>query len=107
MYRDNWQKAGPPGRPMPRPAGTPTPCWRCPKTASLPPDQRTPANAVNLSLKNWRAYRYYLEIKAGAPMPDDRLVRRNCALFRWAEDQVERAHSDVGGLASVLMRKKR
>lgn len=47
------------GQPVPRPRGTKTPCWECPKTRHMREDQRTRENAVDLSARNWQAYRFW------------------------------------------------
>jgi len=79
--------------------------WKKVKDFSLCP-KGAPVNGKSLSTKNWQAFRYYLEIKAGAPMPDDRTVRRNCALIRWAEDTYERGQAMLVPLALGLLRGK-
>jgi len=96
LYRDTktWIREerrgfGPDGEPgpVPRPPGSALPCATCAKSG--PKDGR-PRPDKELSTKNWQALLYYMEIKAGAPMPDDAIVKRNCALIRWVEDSLER-----------------
>jgi hypothetical protein len=76
--------------PVLRPAGVPTPCYKCPK---IPPD--APAKerryAVELSEKNERVYQHYLECAAVSRFPDDPLVRRHAALIGSVLDDVERS----------------
>jgi len=87
MYSDKWRRVKRQGLQVLRPPGTPTPCYRCPK---IPPDAKPcPANAVELSEKNHRAYDLYLQIKAGRPMPSDAIVWRNCGLLRQLEDSIQ------------------
>jgi hypothetical protein len=79
------------GLPVLRPKGTLTPCSWCDKQpADVPPHERTPDTAVELSPKNWRAYQHYLECKAVGQFPDDPIVRRNAALFAQAEKVADR-----------------
>jgi hypothetical protein len=87
------------GQRVKRPAGSSPPCKSCPKSGDGKPHPER-----ELSDKNWQAWKYYLEIKAGAPMPDDRTVRRNCAIIRLVEDRFERNQFAVRPLASALAR---
>jgi len=70
------------GRPIPRPAGTPTPCHQCPKGS---PEE---AKDRELSDKNARAWWYYRQARAplGQQLPADAIVHRNHAII----DQVVR-----------------
>jgi len=87
MYSTTWRRVKRAGQPVPRPPGTPTPCFRCPK---IPADKDPlPANAVELSAKNHRAYQLYLQVKAGRPMPDDPIVHENCGMLRQLEDSIQ------------------
>jgi hypothetical protein len=91
------------GLPVLRPAGAPTPCsWCAKQPPDLPPHERTPDTAVELSERNWRAYQHYLECKAVGSFPDDPIVRRNAALFAQAHrvaDQVAQLNAAaLGGL---------
>ena len=87
MYSTQWRRVKRAGQPVPRPAGTPTPCYRCPK---IPAESSPcPANAVELSAKNHRAYQLYLQVKAGRPMPDDAIVHENCGMLRQLEDSIQ------------------
>jgi hypothetical protein len=52
--------------------------------------------------RNAAAYHLYLMIQAGAPMPDDAIVRRNCAVIQLVTDRVERQQFDVAGLLTTL-----
>lgn len=86
MYTESWRCVKRQGRLVPRPSGTPTPCYRCPK---IPVDAiPLAANAVSLSAKNHQTYQLYLQIKAGRPMPDDAIVRQNCGFLRQVEDDI-------------------
>ena len=73
-------------RPVRRPPGTITPCFKCPKSI----DKRTPNPAAELSAKNQRTLQLYYEVQAGRPMPDDRIVQRNCGLIKMVESQAGR-----------------
>lgn len=102
----SWKKETRGGQPIDRPPGTPTPCHSCPKSI----DKKTPNPDAELSAKNWRAYQFYLQVKAGAPMPDDSLSRYLCGLVRWVEDQAQRARdlelrTLVGAALGVGMRR--
>ncbi len=50
----------------------------------------------------WLSYVLYLAVKAGAPMPDDAIVRANCALIRLVEDGAERARTDTASLLRAM-----
>jgi hypothetical protein len=76
---------------VPRPRGSPTPCHTCPKSKNGQPNP-----AAELSRKNHLALQLYLEVKAGAPMPDDPIVRRNFAMIRWIEDARQSAQLNLG-----------
>lgn len=43
--------------------------------------ERSPATAVELSDKNWRAYLHWSECDAVREFPDDATVRRNAAVI--------------------------
>lgn len=84
------------GNPLPRPPGTPPPCWMCPKIA--PGDDPRPENAQELSPHNERAYWHYLECRAVGHFPDDPLVRSHAAVVAAAERHAERVHQTRTGL---------
>ena len=85
IYRDNGERMIHAGALVPRPKGILTPCSTCPKVpAGADPDSR---NAVDLSDKNWLAYRHYLESRATGSFPHDAIVRRNAAWIRMVEDE--------------------
>lgn len=79
---------------MKRPAGCLPVCKGCPKIATG--DEPKPENANDLSERNWKMYMKYLEVKAGAKMPEDDIFRRNCALIRMVEDRHERGLLGAG-----------
>ncbi len=74
------------GQPLARPAGTPTPCWNCPKKS---PQE---AKLIELSRKNMAAYDYYLMARAplGGRLPADLTTLRNHAII---EQQVRHAEA--------------
>lgn len=75
------------GKKVARLPGQRTPCSWCEKQPpDVPEADRTPATAQDLSEKNWRAYRHYLECRAVGQFPDDPIVRRTAAEVRQAED---------------------
>lgn len=79
---------------IPRPKGSKTPCWKCPKLSEE--DQKNdpvPAKAVELSSNNWRAWLYYQEVQAGATMAEDPMTRRLCGLLRMVEQGYQRQTS--------------
>jgi hypothetical protein len=91
---------------MERPPGTPTPCHMCPKVprGAVPRGvQARPEHAIELSRRNAQAYWHYLECKATGRFPDDPIVRRNAALIRLVEEEVERERGDPRGLLPVLV----
>lgn len=98
MYDDDWKRCTRLGVDLPRSAGTPTPCWKCPK-GPVPYEKE-------LSLKNWTAYDLYLQCKAGKPIPDDPIVHQNHALIRWVEDNVERSGLAAMRAAAEILRAK-
>ncbi len=95
MYDDQWRPNKKGGKPVPRPKGVPTPCFRCPKIAVgvLP----CPENARQLSEKNWEAYLYYRRclVDTTGLLPRDSIVLRNNALIRSAEDGVKRNQGTI------------
>lgn len=99
-----WIQAQRGGKPQPRPAGTPTPCWQCPKSE----DKATPNPEAELTDRNWRAWELYQEIKAGRPMPHDAIVWRNCGLIRQIEDEAARSQGNyIAAMIEVLVGVKR
>ena len=68
-----------------RPAGTPTPCWNCPKKS--PQEAKT----IELSRKNMTAYDYYSMARAplGDRLPADAITLRNHAIIDLAVRQAE------------------
>lgn len=78
------------GRKIPRPKGTKTPCYMCPKQPpDVPEGERCPETAIELSERNWRAWSHYRECRAVGHFPDDPIVRRNASIIRSAEELVE------------------
>lgn len=99
----DWKITERAGEKSPRPVNVPPPCMRCPKLSSKDRrDDPRPENAVELSSKNWKAYLLYLEVKAGAKMPDDPMTRRNCAMIKMVEDDFMRDRTDVTPLIHLL-----
>ena len=49
----------------------------------------TPENPRNLLLCNELAYEHYRECRAVGEFPDDPIVRRNAAIIRAVEDEIE------------------
>lgn len=82
------------GKRVPRAAGEQTPCWKCPKAV-----EGRPNPGADFSGKNLLAYHLYLTIQAGMPMPDDPIVRRNCALIRMVQDQYQQLQPYLATLA--------
>lgn len=97
--RRGWKKDTRGGLPVVRPPGAPPPCWECPKSKDGLPNP-----GAELSDRNWRAWRLWLEIKAGRPVPDDRIVWRNCGLIGWAEESVRSQQQSIAPLAMALFR---
>lgn len=77
------------GKPLPRPAAVPPPCFKCEK---VPPDVRqrkqeageevTPADAVEPDAAARRVVEHFLECDAVRHFPDDPVVRRHAVLVR-------------------------
>jgi hypothetical protein len=86
--RGEWRLKGSRGLPMLpvlRPPESRPPCCWCPKQPDeVPPHERTPATAEELTPENQRAYLHYLECKAVGQFPDDDLVRRNAMVIAQA-----------------------
>src|SRR5262249_39242508 len=70
---------------IPRAPGTATPCLSCPRGR----ETGRPSPELELSARSRLTLARYYEAKAGAPLPDDEILRRNCALLRRVEDQYE------------------
>lgn len=86
------------GQPMPRVVADSMPCRICPKIprSSVPAGQQPgPHHAVELTPQNLQAYWHYLECKAVGCFPADPIVRRNAALIRLVEDDLDRERGDV------------
>lgn len=97
LYDREWKRATRGGKEVRRPAGASTPCHLCPKSRDCKPNPD-----AELSQKNSRALQLYMEIKAGRPMPDDRIVQRNCALIRWVEDGVARGQLAGANVTPII-----
>lgn len=98
LHNPDWSRTErPKGTPLLRPQGSPTPCWKCPKAEAGKPNP-----GAELTGRNWQAFHFYLQIKAGMPMPDDAIVRDNCAAIRLVEDLVQRQRTDIHGLLRAL-----
>jgi hypothetical protein len=95
LYDDRWQKTLRAGQPLPRPRHVGTPCHSCPKAAAGKPNP-----GIELTERNWLAYEAYTRIKAGAPMPDDAIVQRNCGLIQHVADSLVRG--ELLAVGSVL-----
>lgn len=72
---------------VPNPTGA-TPCATCPK---IPPEapQRNAAYALEMSERNWLAWRHNRECAAVGRFPDDPIVRRNAAAIAEVLRRVE------------------
>lgn len=114
MYDDTVERMGRRtirgGRPVERIKDQNPPCHRCPKVPEGTSDP-SPSSAVELSERNWEAYKHYLECRAVGTWPDDPsgIVRRNAMLIRQVEDaahesRVENSH--VRGVVLGMMRAK-
>ena len=89
IYDSEWRRIEKPkgsGNYCKRPAGSATPCFKCPKSL----DKLTPNPDGDISPRNWKAWSFYQQIKAGRPMPDDEVAYSNCGLIRQVEDGIER-----------------
>jgi len=74
------------GRLVVRPQGTAPPC----RISGVGCPKGTPENARGLNAANQAAWRFDRECRAVGQFPDDPLVRRNAALIRQVEDEIER-----------------
>lgn len=86
------------GRPLHRPSGAPLPCHKCPKS----PDG-TPNPTADLKGRGLAAYELYLLVRAGLPMPEDAIVRRNCILIQRVLDHIQSRRADWTPLLALLM----
>jgi hypothetical protein len=99
------------GLPVPRPKGTRTPCHMCPRTAysGVPPKDRSPKHAVELSEQNKLVLLHYQLCRAVNDWPRgedgqvDPLVQRNARLIQLVEDAVDRQQSSTLPLAHALL----
>lgn len=101
FYDDKWQLSTRGGQPVPRTKGTPTPCFRCPKSLDGRPNP-----GAEMHGRNARIYELYLMIRAGMTMPDDLAVRRSCALIQLVVDRVQMQNASVEPLARALAGRK-
>ena len=99
MYDKSWERSKSLGQPVKRPAGAPTPCYRCPKS-----EDGTPNPAAELSAKNWRAYNYFRLCCSDATLllPRDRLVLKNNSMIQLIEERLGQAKSS-SDLARVVL----
>lgn len=95
MYGPDWKREKRAGKDIPRPRGSATPCGTCPKA-----DNGKPNPSIELTDRNWLAYELYTRIKAGSPMPNDEIVRRNCGLIQHVADTLVRG--ELLSVAHVL-----
>jgi hypothetical protein len=89
--------------PMLRPRGSSPPCHSCPKTIEEPPAGRSWTAAIDPPKWAYRAFRHWRQCAAvGFHVSDveDRIVRRNAALFQSVADSVEAGHR--GALFALL-----
>lgn len=96
VYDDKGKRAMRRGKPVVRPRGMSPPCHSCPKVAPT-----GSPGCVELSEKNWQAYRHYKECQAVGRFPDDATVRRNAAVIRMAEESADQARQ-AGALTPLL-----
>ncbi len=103
MYDDKWRQNKRGGKPVPRPPGVPTPCFKCPKI--LPDVEPRPENAIELSRRNHAAYAYYRMclVDTTGLLPRDLLTVHNNALIRRAEDLAARAQAQAGAMLMQAM----
>jgi hypothetical protein len=113
LYMDSPERFAPEphtrgGKPMRRPAGSRTPCSYCPKQPGDVPDRkRSPETAVELTPRNWLAYRHYRECKAVGEFPADDLVRRDAAIIAGAEQVAAAAQQQELAVLGVMAQRKR
>ncbi len=77
----------------------PLPCLTCPKSGKA----NTPNPGAEMRGKVALAYDLYWQVKAGAPMPEDEIVRRNCALIERVRAMILQYQQDVSGLLAALI----
>jgi hypothetical protein len=108
MYEDRAGSMGPllrldDGRPMPRPEGTGTPCFQCPKVPKDAPE-RTRAFAEEPTARSLMALRHYQRCQAVRQFPDDEIVHRNAELIGPVEREAEIARCrDAAAVLGLLM----
>lgn len=61
-------------------------CWKCPKLPRNAP-QAAPQYAIEMSDKNFAAWKHYRQCRAVGIFPDDPIVRRNAEIIREIEDE--------------------
>lgn len=92
LHDKDWRPVKRLGQKVARPPGAQPPCWKCPKSG---PTNGHPVPEADMIGRNARAWELYLTIQAGASMPDDEIVRQNCALIQLVVEQ-ERATRQGG-----------
>jgi hypothetical protein len=75
-----------------------TPCGICPKAASGKPNP-----GIELTDRSWLVYEAYMRYKAGAPMPDDPVVQRDCGLIQHVADSLMRGEMLAVGRALTTL----
>jgi hypothetical protein len=101
LYSDRWELSRKGGQPVARPKGIQTPCYRCPK---IPPGtEPKPANAINLSERNYAAYWYaqQCQVDNTGVLPRDKIVVRNNTLVQMVKEQI--ARSNEGELPMLML----
>ncbi len=100
VHDDRWRRTeyrlvrGGPKIPLPNFKGI-TPCVLCPKSIRSPDGSARPNPGADLAGRNWQALQLYTAVRAGAPMPDDGIAVKNCALIQGVVDQYERQQREA------------
>lgn len=85
------------GKPMEHPIGSGnflpnddgyTPCEKCPKIPAGKPKERR--YAVELSNRNYQAWKHWRECRAVGSFPNDPIVRRNAEILQGIQDEIDR-----------------
>ena len=84
-YNEDWTPQRKLGTHLLRVAGTPTPCWKCPKIPSSAP-LKSRQYALEMTERNRRVWEHYVECKAIGRFPDDPIVIRHAGIIRHEED---------------------
>lgn len=105
LVGSDWKVAQSRGRRWPRPPGSPTPCWKCPKCHGHPRPTPAEGRRAELSPRNWQTLQLFHRSRAGDPLPGaDDVTRKNLGLVAELFAAHERAQRQA--LITLLQAKR-